>query len=102
MTIEEQRLLQRLASGEFDGRVGGNWPNDCGAIFWKTIENGIPIKYKKSSGGKYFDGKENVKYEGKISVSEKWKTDEQKIAFLRKFGFLMQDPDVKAYSAKFK
>ena len=102
MTIEERCLLQKLASGELDGRVGDIWPHDSGAIFWKTIENGIPIKYKKSSGTKFFDGKENVRVEGAIRVYQKWKTDEEKLDFLRQYGHKMQDPDVKAYSKKFK
>ena len=33
---------------------------------------------------------------------QEWKTDEQKLTFLQKFGWLMKDKDVREYSAKFK
>ena len=58
--------------------------------------------FKEGPGGKYFDNKENVHFDGVIHTLQKWVTDEQKLAFLQKFGWLMKDSDVKAYSAKFK
>ncbi len=102
MTEEEQRLLQKLASGALDGRVGDYHFSDTGSTYWKTIENGIPAHYKRGPGGKFFNGKENERYEGALTRINRWTTDEEKIAFLRNYGYKIQDQDVKAYSAKFK
>jgi hypothetical protein len=35
-------------------------------------------------------------------ILQEWTTDEQKLEFLKKFGWLMKDETAKAYSAKFK
>ena len=99
---EENTLLQKLASGELDGLVGRVYFYSGGSSVWTVIENGNPVRYKQGPGGKYFDGKENVKYEGKKNIQEKWETDEEKLVFLQKYGWLIDDNDVKAYSARFK
>ena len=69
---EENTLLQKLASGELDGLVGRVYFYSGGSSVWTVIENGNPVRYKQGPGGKYFDGKENVKYEGKKNIQEKW------------------------------
>lgn len=99
---EEDSLLQKLASGELDGLVGSIIFTPGGSSVWTEIEKGNPVRYKQGPGGKYFDGKENIKYEGKKYIQEKWETDNEKLAFLQKYGWLIEDNDVKAYSAKFK
>ena len=58
--------------------------------------------FKQGPGGKFFNGKENERYEGVLHILQKWATDEEKLQFFQKFGWLMKDADVKAYSAKFK
>ncbi len=102
MTNEEKNLLQRLASGVFDGIVGDSIETSGGSTVWKAIKNGIPRQFKKGPGGKFFNGKENERYEGVLHTLDEWVTDEEKLAFLRKFGWLMKDAAVKTYSAKFK
>ena len=52
--------------------------------------------------GKFFNGKENESFDGVLHVLHKWVTDTDILAFLRKLGWLMKDPEVRAYSAKFK
>lgn len=99
---EEMHLLERLANGAFDGIVGGILFTDGGSTIWKTIKNGIPINYKQGPGGKSFNGKENERYAGALHILREWTTDEEKLSFLQKFGWLMKDDDVRAYSAKFK
>ena len=37
-----------------------------------------------------------------LHTLQEWVTDEQKLEFLRKFGWLMKDEAVRVYSAKFK
>ena len=46
--------------------------------------------------------KENERYEGVLHTLAKWMTDEERLDFLRKFGWLIHDAAVNAYSAKFK
>ena len=45
---------------------------------------------------------ENERYEGVLHTLAKWMTDEERLDFLRKFGWLIHDAAVNAYSAKFK
>ena len=102
MTKEEKKLIEKLASGAFDGIVGDDLITSGGSRVWKVIKNGIPTMYKQGPGGKFFNGKENEYYEGALHVLQEWLTDNEKLQFLQKYGWLMQDADVKAYSAKFK
>lgn len=101
-TDEEKNLLQKLASGLLDGIVGGHLETSGGSTVWKEIKDGLPMQFKQGPGGKFFDGKENERYDGVLHILDKWKTDDEKLAFLQKFGWLMKDEDVKNYSAKFK
>lgn len=102
MTNEENNLLEKLASGALDGTVGNDLTTTGGSTVWSEIKNGIPAKCKQGPGGKFFNGKENERYEGKLHILREWKTDEEKLQFLQKFGWLIKDEDVKAYSTKFK
>lgn len=99
---EEKNLLAKLASGSLDGVVGRSVETTGGSTVWSEIKNGIPMQLKQGPGGKFFNGKENERYDGALTVKGRWKTDDQKLAFLQKFGWLMNDDDVKKYSAKFK
>lgn len=67
MTKEEKKLLDRLSKGDFDGQVGDDFPT-YKSISWMTIKEGNPIQYKRGPGGKFFNGKENERYEGKLHV----------------------------------
>lgn len=102
MTFEEIGLLAKLAQGLFDGLVGDNLYTSGGSTVWTEIKEGVPTRYKQGPGGKFFDGKENGKYEGAIKVKEKWNTDDRKLEFLQKFGWLINDADAKKYSAAYK
>ncbi len=101
-TNEEKSLLRRLASGELDGLVGDDLITTGGSTVWKAIKNGVPAMLKQGPGGKFFNGKENERFEGVLHTLQEWVTDEQKIEFIRKFGWLMKDEAAKAYSSKFK
>lgn len=101
-TKEEKNLLKSLNSGELDGLVGDDIITSGGSRIWKVIKNGIPTMFKQGPGGKIFNGKENEHFEGILHTLQKWVTDEQKIDFIRKFGWLMNDEKAKIYSAKFK
>ena len=102
ITNEEMYLLQKLSSGILDGIVGNDLYTSGGSRVWKAIIDGIPRQYKEGPGSRFFDGKENEYIPGVRHVLDEWLSDEEKLDFLRKFGWLMDDPDVNAYSAKFK
>ncbi len=102
MTGEEKVLLQRMKAGEFDGPVGNDLVTSGGSFIWKVIKDGVAMMLKQGPGGKLFNGKENESYPGKTHVLEKWESGEELLEFLRKFGWLMNDPKVQDYSAKFK
>lgn len=102
MTNEEKNILQKLASGALDGIVGNDLTTSGGSSVWKAIKNGLPMMLKQGPGGRFFNGKENEHFEGVLHTLQEWVTDEEKLQFLQKFGWLMKDVDVKAYSAKFK
>ena len=100
---EEQNLLDKLASGALDGMVGdereyrGYRSVFCG----KYIENGEPVSYRQGESDRFFNGKENERIPGKRE-EEHFETDDRKLEFLQLYGWLMEDPDARAYSAKYK
>lgn len=102
-TKEEQNLLAKLASGALDGMVGdereyrGYKSVYCG----KYIRNGVPVSYRQSESERFFNGRENESIPGKRE-EEYYDTDDRKLEFLQRYGWLMDDEDVRAYSAKFK
>ncbi len=101
MTKEEKKLLEKLGSGSLDGLVGNELISGKSTVR-KVIKNGIPAMYKQGPGSRFFNGKENERIEGVLHTLQEWNTDTEKLEFLRKFGWLMHDADVRKYSAKFK
>ena len=101
-TSEEKKLLEKLNMGLLDGIVGDFLPTGRGSSVWMTIKNGIPQQLKQGPTKKFFNGKENEIIEGALHTLKTWATDEEKIQFIRKFGWLMKDTAAQAYSAKFK
>ena len=65
------------------------------------MRNGIPVSYRQGQSERFFDGKENERIPGK-RVEEIYDSDDKKLTFLQKYGWLMDDDDVKDYSAKYK
>ncbi len=102
-TREEKKLLSKLAKGALDGNVGDEkvYSSYKKVFCGKYIKNGEPISYRQGESSKFFNGKENVKVPGKRK-EEHYTTDEEKLGFLQKFGWLTKDEDAKKYSAKFK
>lgn len=103
MTVEEKNLLSKLSQGLLDGMVGreliygGYSKVYCG----KYIKDGIPYSYREGEGSKFFNGKENERISGKREV-ESYDTNDAKLSFLQKYGWLIDDDDAKSYSAKYK
>ena len=101
-TPEEKTLLAKLASGLLDGSVGTDLTTAGGSTVWTRIKDGTPARLKEGPGTRFFDGRENVEKPGRLHVLAEWTTDDEKLAFLQKFGWLMADDDARRYSAKFK
>ena len=103
MNEEEKVLLSRLAAGELDGPVGDireygvHKTVYCG----KYINGGIPISFREGASERFFNGKENERIPGK-RIEERYETDDEKLEFLQRYGFLMDDAAVREYSARFK
>lgn len=105
MNVEELEkiVLEKLNKGLLDGVIGDDFvTGDYAKVtFRKIIKNGVPQILRLGADSKFFDNKENVRVNGKESV-KMLETIAEKISFLRKYGWLINDPDVKAYSALFK
>lgn len=103
MTQEEKNLLAKLANGELDGMVGdereyrGYKSVYCG----KYIKAGIPVSYRQGESERIFNGRENERIPGKRE-EDHYDTDARKLEFLQRYGWLINDDEVRAYSAKFK
>jgi hypothetical protein len=95
-------LLRRLGEGQLDGFVGDDLTTSGGSSIWKEIRDGIPRQLKQGPSRKFFDGRENTRIEGVRHIQQEWKSDEEKLHFLQKFGWLMRDKEARAYSARFK
>ena len=100
-SVEKERL-SKMASGLFDGQVGDDLYTTGGSCIWMVIKNGVPVRYKEGPGGRFFDGEENVNTKGVRHILQTWETEEEKIEFLKKYGWLMDDEDVRIYSARYK
>ena len=101
-TNEERSLLKKLSDGLLDGFVGNELTTSGGSSIWKEIRGGIPRQFKQGPGKRFFDGRENTWIEGVRHVQQEWKSDDEKLGFLQKFGWLMSDREVQEYSARFK
>lgn len=102
MTKEEKELLKKLATGVFDRFVGNDLTTSNGSAVWKAIKNGIPTIFKQEPSKRFFNGEEYERIEGVLHILEEWSSDERKLEFLQKFGWLMNDKAVREYSAKLK
>lgn len=100
---EEKGLLAKLASGILDGVVGKEktYHGYKDVTYGKYIKNGEPVSYREGESSRFFNGRENETIPGK-RTEDHYDTDDRKLEFLQRYGFLMHDPDVKAYSAKYK
>lgn len=102
-TKEEKSLLKKLASGLLDGPVGRDL--ECGdyakVTVGKYIKDGEPVSFREGPSSKYFDGEETVRVPGKRD-EDHYSTDEEKLTFMQKYGWLIDDDDARKYSAKYK
>lgn len=99
----EKIVLEKLNKGFLDGIVGNDFvTGDYAKVtLRKIIKDGIPQILRFGADSKFFDNKENVRVTGNKSV-QLLETVAEQLSFLQKYGWLIDDPDVKAYSALFK
>lgn len=102
LSDQEKELLERLEDGEFDGQVGDELTTSGGSTVWFEIEDGVPRQYKEGPSSKFFNGEENETIPGVLHTLEEWTSDSEKIQFLRKYGWLIDDDDVQDYSAEYR
>ena len=102
-TKEERNLLQKLKDGELDGRVGDTLEyGDHKKVYYdKFIKDGIPTVRRTGEGYKFFDGKENTRVPGNVEDTP-YENDSDKLEFLQRYGWLIDDQDAKEYSKKYK
>ena len=102
-TAEEKSLLAKLASGLLDGMVGNErvYRGYKNVYCGKYIKNGEPVSYREGESSRFYNGEENERNPGKRE-EEHFDTDDRKLEFLQRYGWLTNDEEVKAYSAKFK
>ena len=101
-TPEEQHLLERMASGYLDGMVGDEREYHCyrKVFCGKAIRNGIPVCYRQSEPSRNPDNGENRSE--MTREEELFDTEEKKLEFLQRYGWLMADEEAREYSAKYK
>lgn len=98
-TMEENELLNRMAVLELDGMVGKEY-SILGCVgAWTGIVNGIPTRFREGPTKKIFRGGEVIREPGELIVEKEWRTEEDKLAFLRGHGFMMTDEAVKRYAS---
>lgn len=102
-TDEEKNLLAKLAKGIFDGTVGNEkvYHGYKDVTYGKFIKDGEPVSYREGEPSRFFNGRENETIPGK-RTEDHFTTDDEKLGFLQRYGWLIDDDDAKAYSAKFK
>lgn len=54
-TIEEKQLLERLANGELDGRVGDDFVTGSykKVYYWKYIKDGVPVSVREGESTRF-------------------------------------------------
>lgn len=99
----EKIVIEKLNKGLLDGIVGDDFvTGDYAKVtFRKIIKDGIPQILRFGADSKFFNNKENIRVTGKESV-QLFETIAEKLDFLKKYGWLINDTDIKAYSALFK
>lgn len=102
-TREERHLLEKLRHGVLDGDVGEErvYQGYSNVYCGKYIKDGEPVSYREGESRRFFNGKENERIPGRRK-EEHYDTDERKLEFLQKYGWLIDDEEAKAYSKKFK
>ena len=96
-TVRENELLDRMAAGELDGIVGAPLVTIKGEIFRLVIQSGIPTRYYEQPTIMILTEGKVERFLGTIEKINTWRTDDEKIQFLREYGDQINDAAVKEY-----
>ena len=81
----EKNILAKMADGAYDRQqVGNNIITVNGETVTIRIEKGIPKRYIEREDGRW-------------EVFNVWDTDEKKLSFVRHYGYLFWDRDIRHY-----
>ena len=97
-TVTENDLLNRLATGELDGQVGGDLMMKSGNAIWLAIEKGIPTRYMEEATVKHIENGLITKIPGELKKIKEWTTEEEKLKFLRIYGQQVKNVVVNEYA----
>lgn len=99
----ESNLLEKLNKGLLDGVIGSDYKSRSERCisYRNVIEDGIPKSIKLKTDVAFFDSVDNVLVSSVESVIS-FETDDEKLTFIQKYGWLMDDPDAQFYSSFFK
>jgi len=103
LSSEEIRLLQLLEDGTLDGDVGDFrvYRRFRSVLCGRYILNGIPVFFQEGKLPKAVSSKDED--EGQVLREEvRYDTIEGKLEFLQKYGWLIENEEVRAYSARYK
>ena len=87
MTNEEMNLITMVRFGVLDGSLFKDLVLDNGDILRYEIRGGKIVLYTQSLSLN-------------VHVIKEWKSDEEILSFLYRYGWLMNDIDVRRYSAR--
>ena len=93
----EKRLLYKLANGKFNGQVGTEIVLHKKIRYGTRIENGEPVLYQSAESMICLNDIA-VKHSCCTERELTFDSDEDKLRFLQRYGWLIQDDDAKAYS----
>lgn len=97
MNKHEKRLLYKLANGKFNGQVGTEVVLHKKICYGTRIEDGNPVLYQRAESMICLNDIE-IKDTSCSGRSKTFETDEDKLRFLQRYGWLIEDDDVKEFS----
>ncbi len=103
LSAEENRVLQLLEDGELDGTVGDyrTYRRFRSVLCGRYIQDGIPVFFQEGKLPAAVSDKDEDSDE-LYREEVRYDTTEGKLEFLRKYGWLIDNDEVRRYSARYK
>ena len=99
-TVQENELLNMLAAGEMDGFFSPKLFLKDGACFWVMIDKGLPALYLEKPTKKAVEDGHVVLTPGISIRIKEWKTEEEKLDFLKNNGEDLDNEAAREYAAQ--
>ena len=99
----EIKLLNKLNNGLLNGVIGRDYKSrsEKYIIYRNVIEDGTPKSIRLKTDVAFFDSVDNV-FVSSVESIISFETDDEKLTFIQKYGWLMDDPDAQFYSSYIK